>query len=119
MIKIELNDEECPQAIRDFVRNNPDIEIYDHVKRGLNGEVYFGKRIKMGDDVVLKFYWAQKDFDESEEAIILRNIDHSNVLKIWVLNLYQKILLIFCHQKYQGEIYKVLLTLIIYQVKRL
>ena len=22
MIKIELNDEECPQAIRDFVRNN-------------------------------------------------------------------------------------------------
>ena len=50
MIKIELNDEECPQAIRDFVRNNPDIEIYDYVKRGLNGEVYFGKRIKMGDD---------------------------------------------------------------------
>ena len=102
MIKIELNDEECPQAIRDFVRNNPDIEIYDYVKRGLNGEVYFGKRIKMGDDVVLKFYWAQKDFDESEEAITLRNIDHSNVLKIWDLKFVPKNFAYFLSPKISG-----------------
>jgi len=85
MVKVELNDEDSVKAIQDFVRNNPDIEIYEYIRRGFNGEVYFGKRIKMDDDVVLKFYWSHPNYDETEEAIILRNIEHDNILKIWDL----------------------------------
>jgi eukaryotic-like serine/threonine-protein kinase len=82
MITTELHDEDCPKAIRDSVRNNPDIDVYQYVKRGNNGDVYFGKRKKMGDDVVLKYYWSHANFDSSEEAVILRQIDHKNILKI-------------------------------------
>lgn len=82
---IELNDIDCPKAIRTFVRTNGDIEVNEYVDRGYNGEVYFGVRKKMGDEVVLKFYVASKDYDSSEEAVILRSIDHDNILKIYDL----------------------------------
>ncbi len=78
----ELNDEDCAESIRHFVRNNPDVTVYDYIHRGCNGEVYFGKRNKMGDDVVLKFYWSHPNYDATEEAVILKNINHSNILKI-------------------------------------
>jgi serine/threonine protein kinase len=80
-----IKDEEGVSKIQDFVRTNPDIEVYDYIKRGLNGEVYFGKRKKLGDEVVLKFYWASPAFDSSEEAVILRKIDHPNILKVYDL----------------------------------
>jgi eukaryotic-like serine/threonine-protein kinase len=82
MVKVELHDEDSVKAIRDFVRSNPDIEVFDYIRRGCNGEVYFGKRIKMNDDVVLKFYWSHPNYDETEEAVILRKIEHENILKI-------------------------------------
>lgn len=85
MVKVELNDEDCVITIQDFVRSNPDIEVYDYIRRGCNGEVYFGKRIKMNDDVVLKFYWSHPNYDATEEAVILRDISHENILKIWDL----------------------------------
>src|SRR5690606_16190132 len=85
MVKVELNDGDSVKAIQDFVRNNPDIEVFEYIRRGCNGEVYFGKRIKMDDHVVLKFYWAYSDYDETEEAVILQKIDHDNILKIWDL----------------------------------
>ena len=85
MITIELNDEDSVKSIQDFVRNNADIEVYEYVKRGSNGEVYFGKRKKMGEDVVLKFYWAYSNYDEAEEAVILKQIKHDNILEIYDL----------------------------------
>ncbi len=85
MVKVDLHDEDSVKAIQDFVRNNPDIEVFDYIRRGCNGEVYFGKRIKMDDDVVLKFYWSHPNYDATEEAVILRNIEHDNILKIWDL----------------------------------
>jgi len=40
----------------------------------------------MGDHVVLKFYWTlEPGYDATEEAVILRNIDHPNILKIFDL----------------------------------
>lgn len=60
MVTVKLNDEDSVKAIQDFVRNTPDIDVYEYIRRGCNGEVYFGKRIKMNDEVVLKFYWSQK-----------------------------------------------------------
>jgi serine/threonine protein kinase len=85
MITKELNDEDSVKAIQDFVRNNPDIEVFDYIRRGFNGEVYFGKRTKMGDEVVLKFYWSQPDYDAAEEAVILKKIKHDNILEIFDL----------------------------------
>ena len=85
MVNVELHDEDSVKAIQDFVRSNPDIEVFDYIRRGCNGEVYFGKRIKMDDEVVLKFYWSHANYDAAEEAIILRNVEHENILKIWDL----------------------------------
>jgi serine/threonine protein kinase len=82
MVTVELNDEDCVRTIRDFVRSTPDIDVYQYIRRGCNGDVYFGKRIKMNDDVVLKFYWAHPNYDAAEEAITLRDINHDNILKI-------------------------------------
>lgn len=80
---IELSDEDCPEYIRHYVRNNPSIEVYQHIRRGCNGEVYFGKRKKLGDEVVLKFYWASsQNYDETEESAILQSIQHDNILEI-------------------------------------
>ena len=80
-----LEDDDCVKEVREFVRTNPDIEVYKYIRRGCNGEVYFGKRKKMGDDVVLKFYWSHPNYDAAEEAVILRNIDHKNILQIFDL----------------------------------
>lgn len=82
---IELHDEDSAQAIRDFVRNNPDIEVSQYIRRGCNGDVYFGRRKKMGDEVVLKFYWSHPNYDSTEEAVILKNIKHDNILEIYDL----------------------------------
>lgn len=79
---MELNDEDCVETIRKFVRSNPDIEVYDYIRRGCNGDVYFGKRKKIGDDVVLKFYWSIPNYDSTEECVILHNIKCDNVLEI-------------------------------------
>lgn len=78
----ELNDDDVVPAIRNFVRGNTHIEVHEHIVRGCNGDVYFGKRKKLGDDVVLKFYWSHPNYDEAEEAVILQNINHDNILKI-------------------------------------
>ena len=78
----ELNDEDVVPAIRSFVRSNTHIEVYEHIVRGCNGDVYFGKRKKLGDEVVLKFYWSHPHYDEAEEAVILQNIKHDNILQI-------------------------------------
>lgn len=85
MVTVELNDEDSVKTIQDFVRSNPDIEVHEYIRRGCNGEVYFGKRIKMDDNVVLKFYWSRPNYDATEEAVILRDIKHDNILKIWDL----------------------------------
>lgn len=82
---IDLNDNDCVKEIREFVRQNPDIRVHEYIKRGLNGDVYFGTRKKMGDEVVLKFYWANQNYDASEEAVILKSIKHDNILEIYDL----------------------------------
>src|SRR5687767_10781804 len=78
----ELNDDHVVETIRNYVRQHQDIEVFKNVNRGLNGDVYFGKRTKLNDEVVLKFYWSYPNYDSSEEAVILRSIDHPNILKV-------------------------------------
>jgi serine/threonine protein kinase len=81
----ELDDDHGVESVRTYVRQHPDINVHTYVKRGLNGLVYFGTRKKLKDEVVLKFYWSYPEFDSSEEAVILRGIDHPNILKIYDL----------------------------------
>ena len=49
-----IDDTGCPEAIRKYVRNNNHIELTGYVRRGFNGEVYFAKRKKLGDEVCTK-----------------------------------------------------------------
>lgn len=77
-----IADDDCPTEIRDFVRSILEIEITQYVQRGFNGEVYFGKHTKLGEEVVIKFYFGFAKYNETEEAVILRRISHENVLKI-------------------------------------
>ena len=80
-----IDDAGCPEAIRNYVRGNNHIELTGYVRKGFNGEVYFAKRKKLDDEVVLKFYLAKPGYDASEEAVILKGIDHPNILKIYDL----------------------------------
>lgn len=82
MISENLNDEDCPKEIREFVRNHEHIRFDCWFDNGYNGIVYFGERIKMQEEVVIKFYLANEEYDSSEEAIILRGIEHRNILRV-------------------------------------
>lgn len=80
-----LGDDDCPDPIKKFIRDTPDFVIQQYIQRGAVGEVYFGMRKKLGDSVALKFYDGSPDFNASEEAVILRQIDDKNVLKVYDL----------------------------------
>jgi len=82
MVEEDINDLEAPTEIKAFVRDNEHILFKGFIDRGYNGIVYFGTRVKMGEEVVVKFYLANEEFDESEEALILRRISHENILRV-------------------------------------
>ncbi len=82
MISEGIIDTDAPKEIREFVRDHEHILFTTFIDRGYNGIVYFGKRIKMREDVVVKFYLAKEEFDESEEAVVLRKIDHDYILRV-------------------------------------
>jgi serine/threonine protein kinase len=83
MVNCELGDDNVPKQIKEYVRNNPHIEVTEYLERGAIGEVYFGKRIKLDDAVALKFNCSNRDFDKDEEGVILLSIENDNVLRIW------------------------------------
>ena len=98
----ELDDDDGVKTIREFVRAHPDITVTEYIKRGLNGEVYFGTRKKLNDEVVLKFYWAQSNYDETEEAVILKGINHKNILKLLDVRFIQPNYAYFLTPKVEG-----------------
>lgn len=102
MIVGTINDIEAPDCVKSFVRANPDIEVDQYIERGFNGEVYFGKRTKLNDEVVLKFYIADKGYDSCEEAVILQKIDHDNILKIYDLRFVPPYSALFISPKISG-----------------
>jgi eukaryotic-like serine/threonine-protein kinase len=80
-----IDDTGCPEAIRNYVRSDEQIELTGYIRKGFNGEVYFAKRRKLDDEVVLKFYRSKPGYDSSEEAVMLKGIDHPNILRIYDL----------------------------------
>lgn len=85
MVSSLLVEDDPVPNISQFILRDQHVEFYKHVRRGLNGEVYFGKRIKLDDEVVYKFYLAQSGYDSTEEAVILKKIKHENILEIFDL----------------------------------
>ncbi|MFY0673975.1 MAG: serine/threonine protein kinase [Bacteroidia bacterium] len=98
----KLDDEESPKSIREYVRNHSDLDVYEYIQRGYNGEVYFAKRKKLGDHVVLKFYGSDENFNSKEEAVILQKIDHPNVLKVYNAEFVPPISAVFVTPKIPG-----------------
>ncbi len=90
-------------AISQFIERDQHVLFDRHVRRGRNGEVYFGTRIKLGDEVVYKFYMAQAGYDSIEEAVILKGIDHPNILKIFDLRFLHPHYAYFVTPKISGE----------------
>lgn len=99
---MEFDDSGAPQKIQEFVRDNEHIEVYDYIRRGAVGEVYFGKRKKLDDHIVLKFYWSQPGYDASEEAVVLRSIKHPNILEVYDLRFLQPTFAYFITPRIEG-----------------
>jgi eukaryotic-like serine/threonine-protein kinase len=59
----DIDDCEAPEEIQQFVLSDIHIELLGYVRKGFNGEVYFAKRIKLNDEVVLKFYRSCEGYD--------------------------------------------------------
>ncbi|MCT4083748.1 protein kinase [Elizabethkingia anophelis] len=102
MVNVELDDRIASETVQKYVRSSQDIDVQQFIQRGNNGDVYFGRRIKMGDDVVLKFYWSHPQYDETEEAVILNKINQENILKIYDLKFIPPSIAFFLTPKISG-----------------
>lgn len=78
-----MGDENVDEIIKEFLSLQNDIKIDRYSDGGANGELYFGKRDLLFDRVALKFYYFNKDFTTHNEPLILKSIEHSNILKIY------------------------------------
>lgn len=76
-----MNDSAVDPRIRQFITEQRDIIIDRYSNKGGFGELYFGKRIILGDRVALKFY-NLNDGSGHEEAQLLKKISHENILPI-------------------------------------
>jgi serine/threonine protein kinase len=77
-----MNDSAVNPIIKKFVREQKDILIDRYSDKGAYGELYFGTRIVFGDRVALKFYQLDASGNGHEEAQLLKNISHENILPI-------------------------------------
>lgn len=77
-----MKDHAVNPIIRDFVRNQTDIQIDRYSDKGGFGELYFGKRNILNDRVALKFYELDPSGNGHEEPQLLKEITHDNILKI-------------------------------------
>lgn len=78
-----MGDENVDETIKEFISLQKDIVIDRYSDSGANGELYFGKRELLSDRVALKFYYYNKDVSTHNEPLILKSIEHPNILKIY------------------------------------
>lgn len=78
-----IADENVDEPIRAFIRGQSDIEIDRYSDGGVNGELYFGKRKILKDRVALKFYFYNSKISSHSEPLLLKEISHVNILKIY------------------------------------
>ncbi len=78
-----IKDDQVDEPIRKFVREQDDIIIDKYSAGGANGELYFGTRKVLNDRVALKFYYYNSDISSHQEPLLLKEIEHDNILKIY------------------------------------
>jgi serine/threonine protein kinase len=78
-----MNDITANPIIRKFVREQKDISIDRYSDKGAYGALYFGQRNIMKDRVALKFYELDPSGNGHEEAQLLKQISHENILPIF------------------------------------
>lgn len=78
-----IKDENVDEPIRVFIRNQSDIVIDRYSNAGSNGELYFGTRKLLNDRVALKFYYYNSNSSSHSEPLLLKEISHKNILKIY------------------------------------
>lgn len=77
-----MNDSAVDPRIRKFLAEQEDYSIDRYSSKGGFGELYFGQRKILNDRVALKFYNI-KDGSGHEEAKLLKEISHENILPIF------------------------------------
>lgn len=78
-----MGDENVDEIIKEFISLQKDVKIDRYSDNGANGELYFGRRELLSDRVALKFYYYNKDVSTHNEPLILKSIEHQNILKIY------------------------------------
>lgn len=78
-----MNDDKVPIPIQDFVRTTKHFNIDRYSPKGGFGQLYFGTRNTLKDRVALKFYDIRNKHNPHEEAQILLNVKHKNILEIF------------------------------------
>jgi len=78
---IKDNDADAP--IKEFVREQTDIDIDRYSDTGANGFLYFGRRHILNDRVALKFYYYNSDISSHQEPLLLKEVKHENILEIY------------------------------------
>lgn len=78
-----IADDQADEPIRQFVRAQSDIEIDRYSDSGINGELYFGRRVILNDRVALKFYPYNSSISSHQEPLLLKIVKHPNILEIY------------------------------------
>lgn len=79
---MDLNDTDVDKEIKDFIKQQNDIEIDRYSDVGCNGDLYFGRHKIFNERVALKFYYSDSKGLSHKEPQILRSIDHPNIIKV-------------------------------------
>ncbi len=78
-----IKDNDVDKPVREFVREQADIQIDRYSDTGANGFLYFGKRNILSDRVALKFYYYNSHISSHQEPLLLKEIKHENILEIY------------------------------------
>jgi serine/threonine protein kinase len=78
-----IKDSDVDEPIKQFVRNQNDIDIDRYSNTGANGELYFGQRKILKDRVALKFYYYNSNISSHQEPLLLKEVKHDNILEIY------------------------------------
>ena len=77
---------DCVESVKDLavkqsLKQLPDVEIDGCNMDGCNGYVFFGKHQIFRRNIAIKYYYYGES--SHEEATLLKNIKHKNILQVW------------------------------------
>ena len=73
--------ESVDNAVKESIKQIPDIDIDGYCSEGCNGYVFFGNHLIFRKKVAIKYYYFGQN--SHEEVTLLKSIKHKNILPIW------------------------------------